>query len=117
MTGPIDRVEGRWSVDGWRSGVAYPVEIVDQTAAGYTVRTLTPIPAPVALGDTADGSLEPGVCLTVPVTAIRDRCELCHGIRGGIPGNENRIEDRRVCDHCTSDLFGSRNPVFAAAGA
>jgi len=32
--------------------------------------------------------------------AARDGCELCGGKRGGVPGNENLIGGKRVCDYC-----------------
>lgn len=31
---------------------------------------------------------------------MRDGCEVCDGAQGGVPGNENRIEGRVVCDYC-----------------
>jgi hypothetical protein len=30
----------------------------------------------------------------------RDNCELCHGTRGGVPGNENRVDGKVICDYC-----------------
>jgi hypothetical protein len=30
-----------------------------------------------------------------------DNCEICGGHRGGVRGNENRIEEIVVCDYCT----------------
>jgi hypothetical protein len=46
---------------------------------------------------------------TPPVDAVPgepvvlDGCELCNGRRGGVPGNENIIDGKRVCDYCHSD--------------
>jgi hypothetical protein len=31
-----------------------------------------------------------------------DNCQICGGYRGGVPGNENRIEGLIVCDYCTA---------------
>lgn len=33
----------------------------------------------------------------------RDSCFECKGIQGGIPGNENVINDRNLCDYCHAD--------------
>jgi hypothetical protein len=29
-----------------------------------------------------------------------DRCEICHGENGGVPGNENIVRGRIMCDYC-----------------
>lgn len=34
---------------------------------------------------------------------FRDKCELCDGAKGGVPGNENRIGGHIVCDYCSMD--------------
>lgn len=33
----------------------------------------------------------------------RDNCEICHGAKGGVRGNENRIAGKIVCDYCHAD--------------
>jgi len=34
----------------------------------------------------------------------KDKCEFCHGRRGGVPGNENVLEDGRcICDYCHAE--------------
>lgn len=38
----------------------------------------------------------------------KDRCEVCHGTRGGVPGNENIIDGKVMCDYCTSDAIDNR---------
>jgi hypothetical protein len=35
----------------------------------------------------------------------RDNCEVCRGERGGVLGNENRLNGRVLCDYCTADLI------------
>lgn len=35
----------------------------------------------------------------------KDRCEICHGSKGGVLGNENILEGKRVCDYCHSDIM------------
>jgi hypothetical protein len=30
----------------------------------------------------------------------RDKCQFCYGMKGGVPGNENRIGGVIVCDYC-----------------
>lgn len=38
-----------------------------------------------------------------------DGCQLCLGLRGGTPGNENIVNSIVMCDYCTSDyLFRSK---------
>jgi hypothetical protein len=38
---------------------------------------------------------------------LRDRCEICGGTRGGVRGNENRVqscgETLVMCDYCSVD--------------
>lgn len=29
-----------------------------------------------------------------------DKCQFCYGAKGGVPGNENRINGIVVCDYC-----------------
>lgn len=31
---------------------------------------------------------------------LADRCEICHGERGGVRGNENIVDGIRMCDYC-----------------
>jgi hypothetical protein len=43
-----------------------------------------------------------------------DKCQLCHGKQGGVPGNENIVDGVILCDYCTvthhflSELFDVR---------
>ena len=30
----------------------------------------------------------------------RDKCQFCYGVKGGTPGNENRLNGVIVCDYC-----------------
>lgn len=32
-----------------------------------------------------------------------DRCWICHGTRGGVPGNENWVDGILMCDYCHSE--------------
>ena len=34
---------------------------------------------------------------------VRDRCQICHGNKGGVPGNENVVEGVVMCDYCSAD--------------
>ncbi len=34
---------------------------------------------------------------------LRDKCEVCYGERGGVPGNENIIAGKIMCDFCSAD--------------
>lgn len=31
----------------------------------------------------------------------KDNCENCHGEKGGVPGNENIVNGKVLCDHCS----------------
>ena len=31
---------------------------------------------------------------------LRDGCQICLGARGGVPGNENHVAGRVMCDYC-----------------
>jgi hypothetical protein len=46
---------------------------------------------------------------------LRDNCEVCHGAKGGVRGNENRIGGLVACDYCHSD--GSADAAVAARAA
>jgi hypothetical protein len=36
----------------------------------------------------------------------KDKCEQCHGKKGGVPGNENVMEDGTIlCDYCTVERW------------
>src|ERR1700722_7499416 len=35
------------------------------------------------------------------IADLRDGCEVCGGAKGGVPGNENIINGKRVCAYCT----------------
>lgn len=43
----------------------------------------------------------------------KDECEVCHGERGGVPGNENVIDGKIVCDNCHSKIMAERNSPAA----
>lgn len=49
--------------------------------------------------------LEPlltGLTATFPAAPHdRDNCQVCLGLRGGVPGNENRWQGIAICDYCT----------------
>ncbi len=34
---------------------------------------------------------------------IRDKCQICHGNKCGVPGNENIIEGVILCDYCSAE--------------
>ena len=46
------------------------------------------------------------------IDKLRDNCEVCHGERGGVRGNENVIDGKVMCDYCSSDTWkNSKNKV------
>lgn len=36
------------------------------------------------------------------VSYPRDNCQICHGEKGGVPGNENIVDSTVMCDYCHS---------------
>ena len=34
-----------------------------------------------------------------------DNCDICKGIKGGLAGNENIINGKRVCDYCHAEMM------------
>jgi hypothetical protein len=36
---------------------------------------------------------------------VRDECEECKGESGGVPGNENVVDGRVLCDYCSSKTW------------
>lgn len=38
----------------------------------------------------------------------RDNCQVCRGARGGVKGNENRLDGIVVCDYCHSTIMTFR---------
>ena len=34
---------------------------------------------------------------------MTDQCSRCHGAKGGVPGNENVIDGKPVCDYCHAE--------------
>lgn len=41
-----------------------------------------------------------------------DRCQACHGARGGVPGNENIVAGVILCDYCSAERMSQ--PARAA---
>lgn len=33
----------------------------------------------------------------------RDNCEICHGSKGGVKGNENVVDGKIICDYCHAE--------------
>lgn len=95
---------GRLSAD-WASGVEHEVEILDVTETAYHVRAIARTPLPPMPAFPKGGMLEPGTRATVPLAVVRDRCSRCAGANGGMPGNENVIDGKLLCDHCTHELM------------
>lgn len=47
----------------------------------------------------------------VPYRSVgQDACRVCHGTRGGVPGNENIIDGVIMCDYCHADRMGEPHP-------
>ncbi len=35
--------------------------------------------------------------------SLPDNCQVCHGAKGGVRGNENRVHGIVCCDYCHAD--------------
>lgn len=42
--------------------------------------------------------------------SLKDGCEICGGAKGGVPGNENIIDGKRVCDYCHAEMLEKQKP-------
>lgn len=40
----------------------------------------------------------------------KDACQICHGERGGVPGNENIVDGIVMCDYCHADTLPDPKP-------
>jgi hypothetical protein len=83
-------------VEGWGAIQPYVVEVVGQTPKHLRIRAITR----TRLAGRGRW-LEPGQTALVPTYAVRDNCTRCQGRRGGVPGNENVIGGKAVCDYCS----------------
>lgn len=41
-----------------------------------------------------------------------DNCEICLGSRGGVPGNENIVDGKTMCDYCSVDYYDKQGPII-----
>jgi hypothetical protein len=48
--------------------------------------------------------------------ANSDSCEECLGRNGGVPGNENIIDGKTLCDVCTTHYLETRNEASSQTG-
>jgi hypothetical protein len=39
---------------------------------------------------------------------MKDNCEICQGRKGGVRGNENKVQGLVVCDYCHADIRADR---------
>lgn len=88
-------ITGRLVLVGWHGRAEQRVEIVGQTPKRLRIRAIerTRLAGP--------RWLEPGQTALVPTRAVLDNCEACGGRRGGVPGNENRVNGYVLCDYCS----------------
>ena len=47
--------------------------------------------------------------LCYPGWTLLDKCEVCHGTKGGLPGNENHVNGLIMCDYCHAEDMYRRN--------
>ena len=47
----------------------------------------------------------------IPVVEPKDNCQLCHGKKGGVAGNENIVDDIIMCDYCHVEYMESEERV------
>jgi len=51
------------------------------------------------------------------MTHRKDKCQACGGTRGGVPGNENIVNGRLLCDYCTVDTLLNQRPPANDTGS
>jgi hypothetical protein len=93
----MSKITGELALSGYGGNTRTRVEIIGQTPKRLRIRAITR----TKLGG-RNRWLEPGESALVPTYAVRDNCVACKGARGGIPGNENVINGRVLCDYCSS---------------
>ncbi len=86
-------ITGRLRLTGYGGDTETVVEIVGQTPKRLRIKAITR----TRLGGRLRW-LEVGDTVLVPTRAVRDNCQQCDGARGGVPGNENVINGKRLCD-------------------
>ncbi len=92
-----ERIIGHLRLSGYGGDSAQDVEVIGQTPKRLRIRAIRR----TRLGGRLRW-LEVGETALVPTYAVRDNCEKCHGARGGVPGNENRVNGRTLCDYCSA---------------
>lgn len=88
---------GRLALGGYGGNALTVVEVIGQTPKRLRIRAITRTRLPGRLR-----WLEPEQVTLVPTYAVRDNCQACDGRKGGVPGNENRVNGRVLCDHCST---------------
>jgi hypothetical protein len=88
-------ITGHLALDGFGGSSEQTVEVVGQTPRRLRIRAITS----TRLAG-RNRILQPGETTLVPTYAVRDNCVQCGGRKGGVPGNENIVNGRRVCDYC-----------------
>lgn len=93
-------VTGWLTLDGWAGRTRQAVELIGQTPTRWRIRAIQR----TRLAGRRR-ALEPGQTALVPRRALRDNCVRCKGAKGGVPGNENVIHGRAVCDYCHAEML------------
>jgi hypothetical protein len=96
---------GHLQLDSFAGRSSTRVDVIGVTATRYRIRAITR----TKLAGRARW-LNPGDVALVPHSAVRDNCEVCKGLKGGCPGNENRIDDKLVCDYCHAEKLRKVSP-------
>ena len=68
----------------------------------FNIRAISRTPLPDIPGMARARWLQPGTRASVPLAAIRDDCEVCHGTHGGAPGDERLVAARWLCEYCAT---------------
>ena len=92
---PETKIRGRLVMDGWSGRTETEVEVIGQTRKRLRIRAITQ----TKIGG-RNNWLQPGEVALVPTHAVLDNCSRCNGRSGGVPGNENVIDGKPVCDFC-----------------
>jgi hypothetical protein len=89
-------IYGRLRLTGYGGDFEQRVLVVGQTPKRLRIQAITR----TKLGGRSRW-LEPGQVALVPTYAVLDNCERCKGRKGGVPGNENVVNGRVLCDYCS----------------
>lgn len=85
----------------------HPYQLVETTSESGGERSWGQRMSASEMAMFIDGIFQ-GITMHVIKGNTKDGCETCQGARGGVPGNENIIDGKKVCDYCHADMMRNK---------